>query len=104
VAEFRETGSNGTRSVSMSGEIDLAVTDEVVAAVRSCLSRAEHVELDLTDVSFIDSSGLGAFVLLRNEAIHQGKQLTLVNLSPATSRLLRITGLESSFDIRSEPV
>jgi anti-anti-sigma factor len=88
----------------MSGEIDLAVSDEVVTTVRSCFSRTEHVELDLTDVSFIDSSGLGALVLLRNEAIEQGKQLTLVNLSPATRRLLRITGLESTFDIRSEPV
>jgi anti-anti-sigma factor len=104
LAEFRESGSDGTRLVSMSGEVDLAVKDELITAVRRCLSGAEHVEVDLTEVTFIDSSGLGALVLLRNEAIHAGKQLTLVNVSSATTRLLRITGLENAFDIRSEPV
>jgi len=104
LAEIRESGTDGTCSVSLSGEIDLAVSDDVVTAVRSCFTRAEHVEVDLSEVSFIDSSGLGALVLLRNEAIQQGKQLTLVQVSAATRRLLQITGLESSFDIRSEPV
>jgi anti-anti-sigma factor len=99
MAEFQETGGDGSRLVSMAGEIDLAVTDEVIAVVRSSLSGADHVDLDFAGVTFIDSSGLGALVLLRNEAAGQGKQLSLVNLSPATSRLLRITGLQSAFDI-----
>jgi len=99
MAEFRQTGRDGARVVSMAGEIDLAVTDDFIAAVRDCLSQADHVDLDFTEATFIDSSGLGALVLLRNEAVQQGKQLSLMNLGTPMTRLLQITGLESSFDI-----
>jgi anti-anti-sigma factor len=102
VAEFRVSGVDGTRHISLVGEIDLAVTDEFLTQVRESLAAADHVDLDFGGVTFIDSSGLGALVLLRQEAGQQSKRLSLVNVSPATSRLLRITGLEDAFDVCTE--
>lgn len=86
--------------VHLSGEIDMAVTDELRAAVRDGLDRHDTVELDLAGVTFLDSSGLGSLVLLRNEASDQHKSLSLVNVPPMTHRLLQITGLRNTFDIR----
>jgi len=93
---------DGTAVLRLVDEIDLAVVDQLVAGVRGCLADADAVQLDFRDVTFIDSSGLGALVLVRGEAARQGKRLSLVNVSHATSRLLRITGLHDAFDVALE--
>jgi anti-anti-sigma factor len=101
VVEFQETDSaDGTGVLSVTGEFDLAVVDEFLEHALACLDRAPGIDVDLGGVSFIDSSGLGALVRVRKEAVARGKTLTLVDISPATNRLLEITGLQQAFDIR----
>jgi anti-sigma B factor antagonist len=104
MVEFRESERSGGGCVlSVEGEFDLAVVDEFLAWALPCLGRADVIEIDLGAVSFIDSSGLGALVRVRNDAAEQAKSLSLVNPSPATNRLLELTGLQQAFDIRSSP-
>lgn len=101
MVEFHESSrSDGTAVVSVGGDFDLAVVDEFLERVLACLDRTDAIELDLHGVSFIDSSGLGALVRVRKEAVHRGKSVSLVNVSPATHRLLEITGLHDAFDLR----
>lgn len=103
MVEFRESSrSDGTCVVSVEGDFDLAVVDEFLERVLACLDRADVIDLDLDlqGVSFIDSSGLGALVRARKEAVERGKTVSLVNVSRATHRLLEITGLHNAFDIR----
>jgi anti-anti-sigma factor len=101
VVEFREgSRSDGGCVLWVEGELDLAVADEFLEKAKACLDRADAIELDLQGVSFIDSSGLGVLVRLRKEATEKGKAMSLVNVSPATHRLLEITGLHDTFDIR----
>ncbi len=101
MVEFRESGrSDGVCVLWVEGEFDLAVVDQFLEQALACLERADTVEIDLEGVSFIDSSGLGALVRVRKEAADHGKKVSLVNVSPATHRLLEITGLHQAFDIR----
>jgi anti-sigma B factor antagonist len=103
VAEFHETVlDDGAYGLRLVGEVDLAVKDDLIEHVRGSLANADRVELDFAGVTFIDSSGLGALVLLRKEAGSDGKELVLVNVSPATDRLLEITGLHGVFDMLPE--
>lgn len=103
MVEFRESSrSDGGCVLWVEGEVDLAVADEFLERGQGCLDQADVIELDLRGVTFIDSSGLGVLVRLRKEAAEKGKSLSLVNVSPATHRLLEITGLHSAFDIRPE--
>lgn len=99
MADFIETTvDDGRRALALVGEVDIASTQDLIDAGRRCLGEADAVELDLDRLTFIDSSGLGALVLLRNEANAQGKALRLANVPPSTHRLLRITGLDRTFD------
>jgi anti-sigma B factor antagonist len=101
VITFREDRpAGGTCVLAVEGEVDLAVVDELLERARGCLSRDAALELDMQGVSFIDSSGLGALVRLRQDANQARKRLTLVNVSQATDRLLEVTGLHTAFDIR----
>lgn len=82
------------------GELDLATVDPFRDRALACLERADSLDLDLQGVSFIDSSGLAGLVLIRKQAALSGKSLWLANVGPTTLRLLEITGLRDSFDIR----
>jgi anti-anti-sigma factor len=103
VTDFVEsTPQDGLCVLSLFGDVDIAAADDLVEAARRCLDRADAVELDLSGLSFIDSSGLGALVRIRNEATAQAKSLVLTHVSAPTQRLLQITGLDKAFDIQPE--
>lgn len=88
--------------LEVSGEIDIASSDDLVERATALLADgADVLEIDLGAVTFIDSSGLGALVRIRNDATARGATVVLVNLSAATVRLFEISGLDQAFDIRS---
>lgn len=100
MAQFSEdVRDDGLCVVKAAGELDIAAAPEFIDVVRASLGRCTTVELDLGDVTFIDSSGLGALVRLRKEADAQDASLRLTEVSAATNRLLRLTGLIDVFDI-----
>lgn len=83
------------------GEVDVAAADELVKASQRCLDRSPVLELDLSELTFIDSSGLGALVRIRNEARQRDSSVALTNVTDSTARLLRITGLARVFGLES---
>jgi anti-anti-sigma factor len=104
MAEF-VTGSAGSerRTLAVSGEVDLATIEEFLAEADACLdATAETVEIDLGEVTFIDSSGLGALVRIRNAARDRSKVLVLTNVPASVERLFAVTGLSEAFEIRSK--
>ena len=85
--------------VAPEGEIDVARVEEF----RAALSRAEGapaVVVDLSCVSFIDSSGLGALVELHNRLRRDRRQLAVVApAGTAAALLLNLAGLQSRMSI-----
>ena len=98
----REVGPAGTR-LAVAGEVDLAGGGELRAAMeRAARERAPGVELDLREVSFLDSSGLAAVLsgarlldahgcALRTESPH-GSEARLVIEMAGVGKLLGLTG------------
>jgi anti-sigma B factor antagonist len=62
-------------------------------------SDTDSVVVDLTELGFIDSTGLGALVAARNHAEATGSTLRLVCSSERLLKLFRITGLHEVFAI-----
>jgi len=93
----QEPQADGTSIVSVAGEIDLAVAEDFVGVAEACLRQGSGIQLDLGDVTFIDSSGLGVLVRLRKEAVEQDKTFRLANVSNSVERLLEVTGLDHVF-------
>lgn len=100
MAEFTSTEvlDDGSCTITVSGEIDIATVSEFVAAAEACLeSGSKSIEIDLAAVDFIDSSGLGALVRIRNQANERGAEVTLANVPAAVNRVLEVTGLVDAF-------
>jgi anti-anti-sigma factor len=81
----------------VSGELDLAAVNDFLDRARSALGPAKPLELDLSGVTFIDSTGLGALVRLREEARAGGSDVVLAQVPRQVARILDITGLSEIF-------
>lgn len=101
MTQFAQTVSEETVVVHVSGEVDLSVTESLVDAVRPHLREGRTVELDLSGLAFIDSSGMGVLVQLLKEAAHHGARLVLTRVPARARRLLEVSGLLHVFDVRS---
>jgi anti-anti-sigma factor len=89
----------GTCTLVLSGEADLAVADDIVQlGTLSLDDPATHrLVIDLQAVTFIDSSGLSAFVKLNNLAQDSSRRFELANVAPGVERVLTISGLDKVF-------
>lgn len=101
MVEFvREVDAAGVTVVHVIGEVDLDNVDGLVTAVRPCLAGTERVEVDLSALEFIDSTGLGTLVLLTKEASLLGTELAITGVGARIFHLLEITGLARVLDLR----
>lgn len=81
--------------VRVGGEVDLATAPELAAALEQALAGDRRtIVLDLTDVEFIDTSGVGVMLEARRQIRDENAELTVVAPpdSPAR-RLLELTEL-----------
>jgi len=103
MAEFTtKQADDGRRSLAVSGDFDIASVERFLAKARACLDNtADVLEIDLADVTFIDSSGLGALVRIRNVARDNGKTMAFLNVPPSVNRLFEVTGLAEAFGTRA---
>jgi anti-anti-sigma factor len=79
--------------VALSGELDMAVAFKLEPELDRLLATPgiRTLVLDLADVSFVDSAGLGALLSIREEATRLGIDLTIARMSALVRRLLDVT-------------
>ena len=85
----------------VSGEADLTVADDIYTLGATSLAEptTHTLLIELSAVTFIDSTAIGALVRLRNLAVGPDKRLELVKPSPRVTRILKLAGLDGAFDI-----
>jgi len=86
--------------LAVHGEVDLHSASRLTDRLTAILDAGERsVVVDLSPLSFLDSTGLGALVAARNRAEQTGAALRLVCASDRLLKLFRITGLDAAFEI-----
>ena len=79
--------------VHCTGRVVSDTTELLRTTVKPLFSESKTVVLDLTDVNYIDSSGLGTLVGLYVSAKAANRQLKLINLNQRLKELFSITRL-----------
>jgi anti-sigma B factor antagonist len=79
--------------VHCNGRMTSDTTQSLKTTVKPLFSESKTVVLDLTNVSYLDSSGLGAIVGLYVSAKTANSQLKLINLNQHLKELFSITRL-----------
>lgn len=99
--EIGRRAEGGNHTLALAGELDLASARELEQIVAElCAADAKRVTLDLSGVTFIDSSGLRALLGSREICAAHGHELLLSGCTDYVRQLLELTGLDSvlSFD------
>jgi anti-sigma B factor antagonist len=92
---------NGVTVLELSGRVTLGEgSNQLRTKLKDLLSQGKtRLVLDLADVSYIDSAGLGTLVAGFTSAQNQGASLKLANLTKRFNEQLHITKLVTVFDV-----
>jgi anti-anti-sigma factor len=102
VADLRidTRGDDGVAVVALSGEFDLAGVERFDAELRRLEAESPGVlVVDLTELQFMDSSGLRALVMADHRARRAQRRLAIVPGPPAVRRVFEITQLDDRLDL-----
>jgi anti-sigma B factor antagonist len=92
--EFSERMIAAVTVLDLEGRLTFTAGAEMGRRIQALLAGgATHLVLNLEDVSYIDSAGLGAMIEAFTAARHKAVRLTLLNPTERTRHLLEITGL-----------
>jgi anti-anti-sigma factor len=85
---------SGTPTLKLTGELDIASVGPIRAAIDAIVAqRPERVVIDLTDLRFMDSSGLALLLVMADQVA----EVELRNSSEMIRKVIELTGLTSIF-------
>ena len=93
---------NGNLVVRLVGEIDLDRAPEARRLLLDCVKRSKDVLVDLSAVTYIDSSGIASLVEALQWAKRRGTDLCLIAVSPEALRVFELARLDKVFAIHPD--
>jgi anti-sigma B factor antagonist len=91
----------GDGVIEVGGELDIRTCARLESIAGTAADRGEHVVLELSGLTFCDSTGLAVFVRLHKRAQAAGGTLVLRSPVPRVSGLLTLTGLNRLFAVEN---
>jgi len=88
----RDHGSR-CKEIEVTGELDLAVANQLQSAIDSVNSTYERIAISLGSCEFIDSTGIAVIVAARQQLEKEGRRLFICAPNDQVLRVLSITGL-----------
>ena len=89
--------------VSMSGRFDFHVHREFKDVYTALLVNDAvcEIEVEMSDVDYLDSSALGMLILLNERAKEAKKSITLLNASSVVAQVLDVANFSKIFNIKN---
>jgi anti-sigma B factor antagonist len=92
---------SGYTVVELSGDVDLSCSPEARATILGCLTQARNVLVDLSRVTYIDSSGVASLVEGYQTAKKRKLKFGLIGVSEAALSVLKLARLDRVFPIHA---
>ena len=91
------------RTIRVHGEVDTAVTQQLVDAITGVAADHEHdtVVVDVAGLTFLDSSGIAALIGARRAVAAMGKELEIHSVPEPIHRTLTVAGVADHLNIHS---
>lgn len=91
----------GVTIVFLKGEIDLQTSPEVRKALLAHLAKEKDLIVDMSEVGYIDSSGVASLVEAYQTARKEGLNFSLAQVGPGAMRVLHLARLDRVFTIHA---
>ncbi|KAF5077534.1 STAS domain-containing protein [Acetobacterium wieringae] len=94
-----------TSMVSIKGEIDIYSIEKFREIIEEKIrTQAPEIILDCSELSYMDSTGMGVLIELRNKTKEMGQKIIMINPRPNIKKLLSLTGVDKIIEIVDNPV
>jgi anti-sigma B factor antagonist len=101
--DIRETEREGVTILTLKGRLTVGESSGIREKVNEVLAKGcNKIILDLSEVEYIDSTGLGSMVICYTTIKKSGGALKLVNLNKRNIELLLLTKLHTIFEVFSD--
>lgn len=99
--DIRVEKDNDQIAIFLTGEIDAFTAPKLKEELAKCtVQTGKTIQVDLEQVEYMDSTGLGIFIGALKSAKEHDSSLKLVHLQDRVFRLFKITGLDEIMDIK----
>ncbi len=86
--------------IAVTGEVDISNAAKLRDAIDLALEQpTEAVQLDFTEVAYIDSTGIGVLVGAAHHAEEHGKGFSVVGAQPGVMRVAQLLGVDQEISI-----
>ena len=96
-----ETVAEDGVELCLAGDLDMSATFALEPVLDRVLAgEPRELVLDLEDVAFVDSSGLGLLIATNERAVREGVAMAIKGAGPEIQRVFAIAGLEGVLPVR----
>jgi anti-sigma B factor antagonist len=105
VFSAKVVGLDDDAAVFLSGELDMATAPDLTAALDPVIAHGpREVVLDLSELSFVDSSGIAALVEAQHRLGEQERRLSIHGAQRGAVRVFEIAGLTDFLHVQTDHV
>ena len=96
---YNEKNTDSSIIIEISGDVDLDKTDEFRNQVFNAFDKEHKVILDMSQVSYIDSSGISVLIESHQKAQELGKDFVILKPSESVTSVIEMAKLDTFFVI-----
>ena len=85
--------------IKLKGDLDVYSEEEFKGFIEENLDENKDLVIDLADLDYLDSTGLGMFMNIYNSQKSKGKTVKIINAKDNIKKLFKITDLTALFDM-----
>lgn len=87
------------QTVKLTGDLDVYSEEDFKESIEEKIDVNKDLVFDLKDLDYLDSTGLGMFMLIYNKQKENGKSVKIINTKENIKKLFKITDLSDLFDM-----
>ena len=87
------------QTVKLVGDLDVYSEEDFKEFIEEKIDANKDLVFDLQDLDYLDSTGLGMFMIIYNKQKENGKSVKIINTKENIKKLFKITDLSDLFDM-----
>ena len=96
---YKITEEDNISTIFLDGEIDMDKTDEVKGAIFPVIDSGKNVALNLSNVQYMDSSGISVLIESHQKALEKGTTLIIKDVSKSVLKVIMMAKLEQILNL-----
>ena len=96
---YKITEENNISTLFLDGEIDMDKTDEVKGVIFPVIDSGKNVALNLSNVQYMDSSGISVLIESHQKALEKGTKLVIKDVSKSVLKVIMMAKLEQILNL-----